>query len=72
MRNRDSNLRTFASTLQCPTYNIQRQAIWQGEMSLQDKLYGMAANLQRTAEFVTITGLTIQHWLPALMKPTGS
>ena len=43
----------------CPTYNIQRQEIWQGEVSLQDKLYGTAANLQRTAEFVTNTGLTI-------------
>ena len=43
----------------CPTYKTQREDTWKGEVGLEEKLYGTAADLQRTAEFVKLTGLTI-------------
>ena len=43
----------------CPNYNLQREETWQGEVGLQEKLYGTAADLQRTTAFIKSTGLTI-------------
>ena len=42
-----------------PQYDSLRQEIWNTEVSFRDKLYGMAADLQRTAEFVNRTGQEI-------------
>ena len=43
----------------CPTYKFQREETWEGEVGLEEKLHGTAADLRRTAEFVKLTGLTI-------------
>ena len=43
----------------CPTYHELRQKIWPSEEDLKEKLYGSAASLRRTAEFIDHTDLTI-------------
>ena len=43
----------------CPNFNLLREETWQGEVGLQQKLYGSAADLQRTTEFIKNTHLTI-------------
>ena len=43
----------------CPTFSTLRQETWSTEVGLQDKLFGPAAELRRTAEFTRLTGLTI-------------
>ena len=44
---------------ECPQYNDLREKTWNSDVGLEEKLYGSAAELQRTAEFVKHTGLTI-------------
>ena len=43
----------------CPTYDALRHETWRSEVVFPEKLYGTAADLRRTAEFVQRTGLNI-------------
>ena len=44
---------------ECPTFNTLRQETWNNDVSHQEKLYGPAAELRRTARFARLTELTI-------------
>jgi hypothetical protein len=47
----------------CPLREALRKYIWPNGVNLQDQLYGDRADMQRTAEYIRRTGLTV--------KPSG-
>ena len=51
---------TTAHILQdCPLYNNEREAVWPEATPLQVKLHGCRQDLERTASFIVMTGLTV-------------
>ena len=59
MAQKDKLLQSNFGLLFILTHLRVRQEIWNTEVSFRNKLYGMAAGLQRTAEFVNRTGTEI-------------
>ena len=45
----------------CPTFDDLRRQTWPSPVELSEKLWGTAGSLQRTADFVRATGLTIYY-----------
>ena len=43
----------------CPNLEEMRQKLWTADVSLQTKLWGDIANLQKTVQFITASGLKI-------------
>ena len=43
----------------CPNLEEMRQKLWTADVSLQTKLWGDIANLRKTVQFITASGLKI-------------
>ena len=43
----------------CPIYHQERRDVWPEDTTLQTKLYGSYHQLERTADFISRTGLTL-------------
>ena len=43
----------------CPNHDSLRRTTWPTETALQTKLYGCSEDLEKTAQFTLLTGLTV-------------